>query len=405
MQEFKGFRVELYPTNEQVQQLIEHCNSSVYAHNWAWSTYTDYYKETGMVLSPNKLCQLFTRFKNDKSQPKYEWLHSFGTEHLRISVRNLAKDFNKTFKMRRAGKKIGGKLPNFPKLIRKKDRHRHPFFFTRKDRIIIYDDRISFQDFTDRDNNSIKMKKHNIPIGRNYEYCDPHISCDKCGRWWFSCQLKFKNPIKLNKAEHQSEAIGIDLGIKNFVTLSDGRTFNYPTKKLKRLIKRRTKLANKFRKRCINLKKQTKAKSEYDVPISKNMHKLNLKRQKLDNKIKNIRKNTRYKIANILIKENPKAIVMEGLNVTNMMHHKGIHKDVHYSGFYDMKCILKYKCDWYDIDFIEADPFFPSSKKCSKCGNIKNNLKLNDRVYVCDACGAVIDRDVNAAINLKKLAY
>lgn len=91
---------------------------------------------------------------------------------------------------------------------------------------------------------------------------------------------------------------------------------------------------------------------------------------------------------------------MEDLNVSGMMKNRHLSKSIQEQCFYEFIRQIKYKCEWNGIDFEQADRFYPSSKTCSCCGNIKKNLKLKDRIYVCDKCGAIIDRDINAAINL-----
>ena len=148
--------------------------------------------------------------------------------------------------------------------------------------------------------------------------------------------------------------------------------------------------------------KKTKTKSR-DIPKSKNMLKRESKLRKTYRKISNIKKNERYHIANEIIKKNPRAVVMEGLNVTGMLKNRFLAASIHNSGFYEFRILMQEKCEVNDINFIVADQWFPSSKKCSCCGNIKRDLKLSDRTYRCDACGAVIDRDINAAINLRDL--
>ena len=93
---------------------------------------------------------------------------------------------------------------------------------------------------------------------------------------------------------------------------------------------------------------------------------------------------------------------MEDLNVSGMMKNKHLSRAIAQQGFYEFIRQMKYKCEWNGIEFVQVDRFYPSSKTCSSCGNIKHDLKLSDRTYICENCGAVIDRDYNAAINLSR---
>ena len=122
--------------------------------------------------------------------------------------------------------------------------------------------------------------------------------------------------------------------------------------------------------------------------------------RKIHNKLSNIRKNYIHQTTHEIIEIKPKKIVMENLNVSGMMKNKHLSKAIQEQCFYEFIRQVKYKCEWNGIEFEQADRFYPSSKTCSCCGHVKKNLKLKDRIYVCDKCGTIIDRDVNAAINL-----
>lgn len=401
MQRFKGYRVRMYPTKEQEVQLLEYCRVSRYAYNWAVCKHNELYRETKKCTSANELCKLFTKFKNSDNTPLHTWLQSFKATALRIAVRQVSLEFKRCFKSRKTNSTVTFNLPH---LITKKSGHN--FFFTRKERMFIYEDNVSFEGFTTRDGNAIKLRKHNIPIDKKYNYCDPCISQDRMGRWWFSCQIDFGVPREITKFQIHGEPIGVDLGLKHFVTTSDGETYDYPKKKLDKLEKKmrqkQRRLAKIFRK-----EREERAKTkpgDVEFKRSSNTQKKLNEVRKLYGRIANIRKNTRYEIANAILNKNPRAVVMEGLNVTKMMKHRYLARSIHDSGFYDFRKIMEYKCEWNDIEFILADRFFPSSKMCSHCGSVKKNLRLNERTFVCPVCGYEIDRDVNAAINLRNLA-
>ena len=404
MQTIKGYKIRIYPTNEQEIELEEYCKASTYCYNCGIAKYREIYDNHGKHTSPNEMCKLLTKFLHDDTQSINKWLSKFKVFALRSAVRNVSKYFKMAYDRIRKG--IDVDKAGFPNFIKKKNAR--TFFFIRKDNMFIYDNYLSCQGFTTRDNNMIYLANHNIPHDKRYNYCEPHIEKDKEGKWWFSCQLKFDNPriININPRYMCTEPIGIDLGIKDFVTTSYGEKYNYPKRTIFKLEKRRRRQQRRLNKYCNRYIKEAKRmKTKYeDIPKSKNMQKHQRQLNKTRTKLNNIRRNTRYDIANKIIKRNPRAVVMEGLNVTGMLKNHILSPKLQNQGFYEIRRILQYKCEWNDIDFILADRWFPSSKMCSNCGNIKSDLKLHNRIYRCSVCGVVIDRDVNAAINLKNLA-
>lgn len=117
-------------------------------------------------------------------------------------------------------------------------------------------------------------------------------------------------------------------------------------------------------------------------------------------RIKNIRENYIHQITTYLVKTKPCRIVIEDLNISGMMKNRHLSKAIAEQSFYRFSNVLKYKCEWNNIELLKADRFYPSSKMCSCCGNIKKDLKLKDRTYNCTNCGFIIDRDYNASLNL-----
>ena len=118
----------------------------------------------------------------------------------------------------------------------------------------------------------------------------------------------------------------------------------------------------------------------------------------LNHRLADIRQNYLHQTTSSIIKREPSFICLEDLNVSGMMKNKHLSKAVQQQGFYEFRRQIKYKSEWKNIQVIIADRFFPSSKLCSCCGNIKRNLKLSERIYQCE-CGNVMDRDYQAALN------
>ncbi|EJR18588.1 transposase [Bacillus paranthracis] len=216
------------------------------------------------------------------------------------------------------------------------------------------------------------------------------------GRYFVSvlCELEeMATKLALNKI-----GLGIDLGVKDFATRSDGIVHENINKTIKvkkiekRLKREQRSLARKFE----NLKKRgEKSVTNRRVNIDKNV----LRVQKLHARLANIRIEYVKSIVTNVVKTKPTFITVEDLNVKGMMKNKHLSKTIAKQSFFTFKTWLLTKCEEYGIELRQVDRFYPSSKLCSCCSQKKADLKLSDRVYTCE-CGNVMDRDLNAAINL-----
>ncbi|MBR5914022.1 MAG: transposase [Selenomonadaceae bacterium] len=202
------------------------------------------------------------------------------------------------------------------------------------------------------------------------------------------------------------ESIGIDLGIKNLAVVSTGKVYKNinKTKKVKQLEKR---LKREKRKVSRKLEGNIEKRDSSHRPIwkrplreCKNIERQNQKIRSIYKKLTDIRNNYLHQITREIVKTKPSRIVMENLNVSGVMKNRHLSKAIAEQKFYEFKRQIKYKCEMYDINFVEVGRFYASSKICSQCGHKKADLKLSDRIYRCCECGLVIDRDLNAAINL-----
>ncbi len=182
--------------------------------------------------------------------------------------------------------------------------------------------------------------------------------------------------------------VGIDLGIKTLAKLSDGQEF--PNVKAFKRLKRKLKITQQVVSKRFN--KTSKKQSN-------NYKKAKIKVAKIHQKISNIRKDATHKLTSYLAK-NHSIVKIEDLNVKGMMKNHKLANAISDSGFYEFRRQLEYKTKWYGSKLFIIDRFFPSSKTCSCCGNIKEKLKLSQRTYECENCGLSIDRDLNAAINI-----
>ena len=213
----------------------------------------------------------------------------------------------------------------------------------------------------------------------------------KAGRYYVSALVEVSD----NKAvDHFGEGIGIDLGLKDFAIVSNGKTYQNINKSA-RLKKLERQLIRE--QRCLSLKYEKLKEGE---STQKNIQKQKLKVQRLHHKIDNIRTDYINKSIAEIVKTKPSYITIENLNVSGMMKNRHLSKAVASQKFYEFRTKLKAKCDENGIELRVVDRWYPSSKICHCCGTIKKDLKLSDRIYRCD-CGYIEDRDFNAALNLR----
>jgi putative transposase len=206
---------------------------------------------------------------------------------------------------------------------------------------------------------------------------------EQAGHWYVSVQVE----EELTRPENSGPVVGIDLGIKHLATLSDGTVIPNP-----RHLKRRLKKLQRLQ-RVVSRRKKG----------SQNRKKAVRKLAKQHRQIKNQRRNTLHQVTTRLAKTKS-VLVIEDLNVSGMLKNHHLAQAIGDVGFSEFKRQLLYKASWYGSRVILADRWEPSSKRCSSCGWIDEDLTLSDRIFHCEQCARVLDRDLNAAINLEKLA-
>ena len=233
-------------------------------------------------------------------------------------------------------------------------------------------------------------EKNRIPTDCNYS--NPRIRYDGIN-WWITVGIEYEDSVTVPS----NDGIGIDLGIKDLAICSDGNKYKNinKTKKVKKLEKQKRRLQRSI-SRSYEKNKQGK---EYCK--TKNVIKKEKLLLTLNHRLTNIRHDHLHHITSEIVKREPSFICIEDLNVKGMMKNRHLSKAVQQQGFYEFRRQMEYKSEWNNIQVIIADRFFPSSKLCSCCGKIKKDLKLSERIYKCE-CGNVVDRDLQAALNLKK---
>ena len=238
--------------------------------------------------------------------------------------------------------------------------------------------------------NWIKLcEKGRIPP--NAKYTNPRFTYDGL-HWYVSVGIEIPDSTTIPS----NEGIGIDLGIKDLAVCSDGYTYKNinKTHKVRKIEKRQRRL-----QRSVSRRYEKNKKGERYCK-TRNLIKRQKELLKVTKRLTNMRRNHLHQTTSDIIKRKPSFICIEDLNVSGMMKNRHLSKAVQQQGFYELRRQLQYKAERNNISVIIADRFFPSSKLCSCCGNVKSDLKLSDRIYRC-TCGNTIDRDFQASLNLK----
>lgn len=367
----KTLKIRLYPTKEQEVLFYKHINCQRYIYNWALNLNNELYKKDKKKYSSTELGKMLTQYKKQEV-----WLNEISNATLKESIRNLDKAYTNFYKKR-------AKLPKF-----KSKKKSKLSFYSRYEKIKFYQ------------NNTVNLEKigkvkykssYNIDLTQIIKFSNPHVSYN--GRCWI---LTVGVSVDSEMPKLTNEVIGIDLGIKELAICSNGMVFKNINKDL---------TIKKIEKRLKRLQRQVSKKYELNKEgrsyrKSNNIIKLENKINRLYRKLHNIRLNYIHQTTSTIVKTKPCMIVMEDLCIKDMMKDKSIAKQVQKIGLYEFIRQMKYKCEWSGIRFEQVDRYFPSSKICSNCFNIKKDLKLSDRTYYCEKCGLTIDRDFNASINL-----
>lgn len=367
----KALKVRIKPNSEQETQLWKSAGTARWAYNWALDRQQENYQNGGKFITDGDLRKELTQLKQTE---ELNWLYDVSNNVAKQAVKDLCLAYKRFFKG----------LSNVPK-----------FKSRRKSKPSFYNDNMKLK----VKNKQVLVEKvgwvttsEQIPLGVKYK--NPRISFD--GKYWYISVVveRVVEEIKLS-----GEVLGIDVGVKELAVCSDGLAFKSVNKARK---------VRRIEKRLRKLQRQVSRKYEMNKEGSRfvktcNIIKLEKKIRLLQRKLTNIRQNHIFQSVNTIVKTKPSVIAMEDLNISGMMKNKHLAKAIQNQKLHEFKRVVKYKCEWLGIKFIDVDRFFPSSKTCSSCGNIKRDLKLTDRVYRCE-CGLNIDRDLNAAINLKKYA-
>ena len=379
----KTIRVMLVPNNKQKTKLFRYASTFRFAYNWTLGREKENYENGGKFICDGDLRKEFTQLKKTE---EYSWLNEISNNVTKQAIKDACNAYKRFFKG----------YSKFPKF--KSRKHSTPSFFQDNVKIQFTDTHVKVEGFavSKKKNkqklNWIKLAECGRIPTENVKYTNPRIKYDGLN-WYITVGVEYEEYTCLPK----NEAIGIDLGIKDLAICSDGNTYKNmnKTQKVKKLEKQKRRLQRSI-SRSYEKNKKGESYCKTDNVIKKEKKLLRLNRR-----LTNIRHDHLHKTTSEIIKRKPSFICIEDLNISGMMKNKHLSKVVQQQGFYEFRRQIEYKSAWNTIPVVIADRFFPSSKLCSCCGNIKKDLKLSDRIYKCE-CGNVIDRDYQAALNLKK---
>lgn len=391
----RGIKIALDLTNEQEQQMWKSVGVARWSYNYAITRckeqYSDYLKDNTLpkTLSEGQIRKELTVLRNTT----HPWLKEVGSNVIKQAVKDWNDSRNRFFKGL-------GKAPKYKSKATSK-----PSFYVNCESLRrvsggFRGERLGFVKTT--------QPLPKIPKGTHYK--NPRISFD--GKYWY---LSISYEVPDVSVELTDSVIGIDLGLKTLATLSTGEVIENINKS-----HRVKQLEKQLRREQRHLARQLQANTKGYTTTAKGARKPTYKRsldlcsniqntkrniKLLYRKLSSIRLNHVHQATSHIVKQLPKGVVIEDLNVRGMMKNKHLSKHIQNSMFHEFRRQLEYKCSRYGIELVVADRFYPSSKACSCCGFIKSDLKLNDRVYKCGSCGLEIDRDLNAAENLANYFY
>ena len=380
----RGYRIKIFPKEEQKKMIHKSFGCTRFIYNWCIDRISENYNKTKKTLSSIELQKEIVILKK---QIEYSWLNEVSANMLKQVTIDCSNAYKRWFKLIKQNNNIKGK----PRYKSRKSKQNCP---TRTDRMTFNGRYVHLEKI-----GNVKLSK--VKIDLDGKLMNARLNFDGID-YWLSFSVEYKD-VQLEE-KPKTEPIGIDLGLKTLVYCSNGNTYEKPhTKMIDKKIKYLQRKISKIYQPMIDYCKETRTKFS-TLKKSNNLTKLEKELRKYQIRKTNILDSNIHRITSDLIKINPERIVIEDLNIKGMMSNHKLARSIQSSKFYEVRKQLVYKCKNNNIKLIVADRFYPSSKTCSSCGKIKDDLKLKDRVYRCPQCGTIIDRDLNAAINLSRIS-
>ena len=351
----RGYKYKILPTKEQEESLLQCGGNTRFLWNCVLKINQDYYKETGKFKFYHELAALLPKLKEE-----YPFLKESFSQSLQMVLRQFDKALKDSFKKEKG-------FPSFKKKMLLSDSFTCPQNW-RLGRGFVFIPKIG----------EVKWIKHRAMKGKPKSIT---ISQDG-GKWYCSVLCEYTVP---DKAKECDNVVGCDVGLKEFATLSEGTVISNP--------RHTKKYENKLAKEQRKLSKKQKG--------SKNRFKQRLKVRKIQNKVRDTRKDFLHKTSNLIAK-NYDGIFVEDLNVKGMMKNHCLAKSIGDISWSEFNRQLEYKCKWSFKYYLKIGRFEPTSKTCSNCGCVQE-MPLSKRTFNCPDCGISIDRDLNASLNIRNI--
>jgi len=359
----KAFKYRIYPTKEQTEKINQHIGGCRFVYNWALENKIRYYETSKEKLSAYDLNYMLKGLKDE-----HPWLKEVNSQSLQQTNKNMESAFTRFFREKKG----------FPKFKSKKNPVQS---FQIPQHYVV--------DFEEGNVKLPKLGKVKSSFSREFDgICKTAtVSRSPTNKYYISILVDDGKEVPVKQEFNEKSTIGIDLGIKDSAILSNGEKFENP-KYLKTSLKKLKVLSKKLSKKVKGSNNWTKAK---------------LKLSRLHEKISNQRNDFQHKLSSKLISEN-QAIALETLNVKGMVKNHCLAQSISDAGWSSFVTKLEYKAEWAGKTILRIGTFEPSSKICNVCGYYKSDLTLKIREWVCPDCKTKHDRDINAAINIKKFA-
>jgi putative transposase len=350
----KAFRYRIYPNKTQEAALSVQFGHARFVYNWGLNVRKAYYQQHSVGLDHYSLKRMLTKLKR---QPGYAWLLDADSQVLQAKLEDLDRAYTNFFEGR-AG---------YPKFKSKKDRQsiRYPQRFKFNDSHV-YLPKVGW----------VKAVFHRPLEGTPKNVT---VSKTKSGEYYVSVQCE----IEMATEPNGKPAVGVDLGLKHFATLSTGEKVEHP-----QYLRRAERRLKRLQRRLSRKKKGSRNRDKARLRVARQHE--HVARQRAD---------FLHKLSHRLVTQHG-LVKLETLNVCGMLKNHSLAKSISDSGWGMFSQFCDYKAPWYGSDTARVDRFYPSSKTCHVCGLINDNLMLSDRFWTCEGCGAEHDRDDNASINL-----